>query len=149
MGRQVSRRAYGSGSVSQRKDGRFQAQAMYEGHRITKYGKTAKEAYANLQEMLDKLKQGKMVFGSKQTVEQYLTHWLENEHRLEVEPQDTSSISVDFSCSPYPEFGICGWIRCPVSRYRRFVWSCSMKDSLLATLRKLYTVFCCVAECGR
>ncbi|MGH2509850.1 MAG: tyrosine-type recombinase/integrase, partial [Ktedonobacteraceae bacterium] len=67
-----------------RKDGRAAASAMYEGKRITKYGKTKKEAWENLQAVLDDLKQGKAVIGPKQTVKQYLEHWLENERRLRI-----------------------------------------------------------------
>jgi integrase len=78
------RRAQGAGSVYARKDGRFAASASFEGKRITKYGKTKKEAWENLQAALDDLKSGRVVVGPKQTVEQYLTHWLENEHRLEI-----------------------------------------------------------------
>lgn len=81
----MARRAQGAGSVYLRKDGRYAASAMYEGKRITKYGKTKKEAWDNLQARLDDLKQGKVVTGPKQTVEQYLTYWLENVHRLKIE----------------------------------------------------------------
>lgn len=38
------RRTKGEGSVYMRKDGRAAASAMYEGKRITKYGKTKTEA---------------------------------------------------------------------------------------------------------
>jgi integrase len=101
----MARRIYGSGSVSQRKDGRFQAQAMYEGHRITKYGKTAKEAYKHLQEAIDDLKQGKITLSPKQTVGQYLTHWLENVHRLKIEPQTLQVDRSIFRVHLLPEFG--------------------------------------------
>lgn len=101
----MARRIYGSGSVTQRKDGRFMAQAMYEGHRITKYGKTKKEAYESLQDTLDKLKQGKIVLGPKQTVEQYLTHWLENERRLKIEPQTLQGYRTLLRVHLLPEFG--------------------------------------------
>lgn len=80
-----TRRTQGEGSVYLRKDGRAAASAMVEGKRITKYGKTKKEAWDNLQAYLDDLKQGKIVVGPKQTVKQYLEHWLENVHRLEIE----------------------------------------------------------------
>lgn len=101
----MAKRIYGSGSVSQRKDGRFQAQAMYEGRRITKYGKTGKEAYKNLQDALNDLRQGKIVLSPKQTVEQYLTHWLENIHRLKIEPQTLQVDRSIFRVHLIPEFG--------------------------------------------
>jgi len=78
---------------------------MYEGRRITKYGKTEKEAYTNLQRTLDDLKQGRIVLGPKQTVEQYLTYWLEHEHRLKVEPQTLRVYRSIFRVHLIPEFG--------------------------------------------
>jgi integrase len=67
-----------------RKDGRAAASAMYEGKRLTKYGKTKKEAKEKLDAYLDDLKQGRVVIGPKQTVKQYLEHWLENSRRLSI-----------------------------------------------------------------
>lgn len=64
----MARRAQGAGSVYPRKDGRFAASASFEGKRITKYGKTKKEAWDNLQAALDDLKAGRVVIGPKQTV---------------------------------------------------------------------------------
>lgn len=79
------RRTHGEGSVYMRKDGRAAASAIYEDKRITKYGKTKKEAREKLDAYLDDLKKGKVVIGPKQTVAQYLTHWLEDTHRLVIE----------------------------------------------------------------
>jgi len=81
----MARRTKGEGSVYLRKDGRAAASAMYEGKRITKYGKTKMEAKHKLDAYLTDLKAGRVVVGPKQTVKQYLTHWLEHEHRLRVE----------------------------------------------------------------
>ncbi|HEU5373831.1 MAG TPA: tyrosine-type recombinase/integrase [Ktedonobacteraceae bacterium] len=80
----MTRRTQGEGSVYMRKDGRAAASAMYEGKRITKYGKTKKEAKEKLDAYLADLRAGKVVMGPKQTVEQYLTHWLEDERRLRI-----------------------------------------------------------------
>ena len=82
----MSRRTHGEGSVYMRKDGRAAASAMYEGKRITKYGKTKTEARQKLDAHLADLRAGKVVIGPKQMVAQYLTHWLENEHRLQIGP---------------------------------------------------------------
>jgi integrase len=79
-----SRRAQGSGSVYLRKDGRWAAAAVVDGKRITRYGKTKKEAWDNLQTHLRDLEQGKVTTGPKQTVAEYLTHWLEDLHKLEI-----------------------------------------------------------------
>lgn len=80
----MTRRTQGEGSVYMRKDGRAAASVMYEGKRITKYGKTKKEAREKLDAYLADLKSGRVVVGPKQTVKQYLEHWLENEHRLKI-----------------------------------------------------------------
>jgi len=102
--------------------GRFHSarMAVFQAKRCTRASyyqvrKNSERGVCNLQEMLDKLKQGKMVFGSKQkTVEQYLTHWLENEHRLEVELRHFKHMSI-FRVHLSQSSGICGWIRCPVT----------------------------------
>src|SRR5215471_14521900 len=78
----MTRRTKGEGSAYMRKDGRAAASAMYEGKRITKYGKTKREAREKLDAYLDELKQGKVVIGPKQTVKQYLGRWLEDSQRL-------------------------------------------------------------------
>jgi integrase len=80
-----TRRTQGEGSVYIRKDGRAAASAIYEGKRITVYGKTKTEARQKLDARLADLRSGKVVLGPKQTVGQYLTYWLEDVHRLEIE----------------------------------------------------------------
>lgn len=82
----MTRRTRGEGSVYLRKDGRAAASAMYEGKRVTRYGKTKMEAKQKLDAYLADLKAGKIVIGPKQTVAQYLTYWLENGHRLKIGP---------------------------------------------------------------
>jgi integrase len=88
-----------------RKDGRAQAQAMYEGKRITKYGKTKTEAKQKLDAYLADLRSGKVVLGPKQTVEQYLTHWLENVHRLGIELTSLSRYRGILRTHLIPAFG--------------------------------------------
>jgi hypothetical protein len=46
-----------------RKDGRAAASAMYEGKRITKYGKTKTEAKQKLDAYIDDLRKGRVVIG--------------------------------------------------------------------------------------
>jgi integrase len=100
-----SRRAQGAGSVYLRKDGRYAAAGMYEGKRITKYGKTKKEAWDNLQTALDDLKAGRVVLGPKQTVKQYLEYWLENVHRHEIELTTLSDYRGILRSQLIPAFG--------------------------------------------
>jgi len=101
----MTRRTHGEGSVYMRKDGRAAASALYEGKRITKYGKTKTEARQKLDAYLSDLKKGKVVIGPKQTVEQYLTHWLENEHRLQVGPVTLQNYRSVLRAHLIPAFG--------------------------------------------
>jgi len=101
----MGRRVQGAGSVYLRKDGRFAASASFEGKRITKYGKSKKEAWDNLQTALDDLKAGRVVLGPKQTVAQYLTHWLEDEHRLQIGPATLQQYRSVLRAALIPAFG--------------------------------------------
>lgn len=101
----MTRRTQGEGSVYMRKDGRAAASAMYEGKRITKYGKTKTEARQKLDAYLDDLKAGKVVIGPKQTVEQYLTNWLENSRRLKIEPTTLRDYRAILRVHLIPAFG--------------------------------------------
>jgi integrase len=101
----MAKRIRGEGSVYKRKDGRYAAAAIYEGKRETKYGRTEKEAWNNLQEHLDKLKKGEIVTGPKQTVEEYLTYWLENVHRLKIEPTTLDDYRKVLRVHLIPTFG--------------------------------------------
>lgn len=100
-----TRRTQGEGSVYMRKDGRAAASAMYEGKRITKYGKTKTEAKQKLDAYLDDLKKGRVLIGPKQTVEQYLTYWLENVHRLEIEATSLDRYRTALRVHLIPAFG--------------------------------------------
>lgn len=88
-----------------RKDGRAAASAMWEGKRITKYGKTKTEAKQKLDAHLSDLRSGKVVTSSKQTVEQYLTHWLEDEHRLLIRVGTLVKYRADLRVHLIPAFG--------------------------------------------
>lgn len=80
-----TRRTKGEGSAYMRKDGRAAASIIYEGKRITKYGKTKTEAKQKLDAFLADLRAGKATLSPKQTVKQYLEHWLEDQRRLRIE----------------------------------------------------------------
>ncbi|HEU5377694.1 MAG TPA: tyrosine-type recombinase/integrase [Ktedonobacteraceae bacterium] len=101
----MTRRTKGEGSVYMRKDGRAAASAIYEGKRITKYGKTKTEARQKLDAYLDDLKAGRVVIGPKQTVEQYLTHWLEDSRRLKIEPGTFENYRYTLRAHLLPAFG--------------------------------------------
>ncbi len=78
---------YGGGSVYPLKDGRYAASIKdpVSGKRIVRYGKTRKEAEKKLEDIKFEIRQGTLATGPNQTVEQYLTTWLENVQRQVVE----------------------------------------------------------------
>jgi integrase len=83
----AKQRGHGEGSIYKRKDGRWAASLTLEGgkrKRKTFYGKTRKEVQDKLNMALHEQKQGTLATGSRQTVKQYLEHWLENVHRSAV-----------------------------------------------------------------
>jgi len=69
---------HGEGSIYQRKDGRYAAALRVEGKRKVYYGKTYKEAQEKLQQALYEKKQGMLATGPQQTLEQFLSHWIEH-----------------------------------------------------------------------
>lgn len=78
---------------------------MYEGKRITKYGKTEREAKQKLDVYLADLRAGKVVIGPKQTIEQYLTHWLEDSQRLTIDPPTLRNYRAVLHVHLIPTFG--------------------------------------------
>lgn len=78
---------HGGGTVYQRKDGRFVASIKdpKTGKRIERYAQTAKKAREKLEDIKFEIRQNTLVTSPKQTVEQFLTMWLEQVHKPEVE----------------------------------------------------------------
>ncbi len=78
----MTRRGHGEGSIYQRSDGRWVASISLEGgKRKTFYGKTRKEVQEQLKTALYEQQQGKLLTARRQTVGQFLTHWLEDVHK--------------------------------------------------------------------
>jgi integrase len=78
----MARRGHGEGSIFQRSDGRWAASISLEGgKRKTFYGKTRKEVQEQLKKALYDQQQGKLLTARRQTVQQFLTHWLEDVHK--------------------------------------------------------------------
>jgi integrase len=69
---------HGEGSIYLLKDGRYAAALRVEGKRKVYYGKTYKEAQEKLQQALYEKKQGILATGPQQTLEQFLSHWIEH-----------------------------------------------------------------------
>lgn len=81
-------RGHGEGTISQRKDGRWEAKiSLDNGKRKAYYGSTRKEVSDKLKIALRDQQQGLLVTGPSQTVEQYLTRWLEDSARQTVRPR--------------------------------------------------------------
>lgn len=80
--KKLKRRKHGEGTITERKDGRFEAQITLEnGERKSYYRKTYKEAEAALQEARRELKQGTLATGPQQKLKTYLEQWLEEVHK--------------------------------------------------------------------
>lgn len=84
------RRGKGEGSISRRQDGRWQAvldlgrDATGKRQRHYFYGETRREVQEALKQALREQEQGVLVGSSKQTLEHYLSHWLESAVRPSV-----------------------------------------------------------------
>src|SRR5215469_4364454 len=78
-------RGHGEGSIYQRKDGRWVAEITLEDQRRKQfYGKSKKEVQEKLQQAINQQKQGVLVTGPQQTVEQFLEYWLEDVHKTKI-----------------------------------------------------------------
>lgn len=72
-----TKRGHHEGTVKLRKDGRYEAQVMLPtGKRISRYGKTAKEARDKMKAAWRDHERGVDVTAKKQTVGEFLTRWL-------------------------------------------------------------------------
>lgn len=79
----MARRGHGEGSITRRKDGRYQAALTLENHkRKYFYGETRKEVQDKLNRALYEQKQGTLTTGPQQTVKAYLERWIEQVVKL-------------------------------------------------------------------
>jgi integrase len=78
---------HGGGSVYPRKDGRYVASIKdpSTGKRIERYAKTEKEAEQKLEDIKFEIRQNTLATGPRQTLEHYLTSWLENVQKPDIE----------------------------------------------------------------
>jgi integrase len=85
----MGKRANGEGSVYRRKsDGKWVGSLTLEtGKRKVFYGRTQKEVLDKLKVALYEQQQEMLIVAPKQTVEQFLTDWLENTQRRSVRPR--------------------------------------------------------------
>lgn len=79
MGRSKGHRGHGEGSITERKDGRYQvAISLENGKRKYYYASSKKEAMEILRKVQHEQQQGTLVTGPQQTLEQYLKEWLQS-----------------------------------------------------------------------
>jgi len=82
------RRGNGEGSISQRKNGTWEAKITLEnGQRKSLYGKTRKEVQEKLKIALREQQQGILVTAPQQKLEQFLREWLEKTQKHDVRPR--------------------------------------------------------------
>lgn len=90
----MSRRGHNEGTISQRKDGLWMARlSLPDGSRKAFYGKTRKSVLETLTKALRDLQRGLPVDFERQTVEQFLTFWLEQSAGPAVRPSTFESYS--------------------------------------------------------
>src|ERR1700681_2644801 len=99
----MARRGHGEGSITQRKDGRYQAALTLENHRRKYfYGKTRKEVQDKLNKALYEQKQGTLATGPQQTFSVYLPRWLEHVIKLTKEPNTYKAYNSVVKCHLMP-----------------------------------------------
>lgn len=82
------RRGNGEGSISQRKNGTWEAKITLENNkRKSIYGKTRKEVQEKLKIALREQQQGTLVTAPQQKLGQFLDEWLENTQKHDVRPR--------------------------------------------------------------
>ncbi len=106
----MSRRGKHEGSIYQREDGRWVGVAHLgykDGKRKRKYiyGKTRAEVARKLNKTLEQQQQGLPVVDERQTVAQFLTHWLEDIGRPSLRPRTFSSYQMIITHHLIPVLG--------------------------------------------
>jgi len=88
----MGRRGHGEGSITRRKDGRYQGAITLENHkRKYFYGETRKEVQDKVNRALYEQKQGMLSTGPQQTLKTHLERWLEQVCKLTMRPNTYKS----------------------------------------------------------
>ena len=102
----MARRGHGEGSITRRKDGRYQAALTLENHkRRYFYGETRKEVQDKLNKALYEQKQGMLTTGPDMTLKAHLEQWLEHVARLTKRPKTYASYRSVIYCHAIPALG--------------------------------------------
>ncbi|MDQ2905673.1 MAG: site-specific integrase [Chloroflexota bacterium] len=88
MPRHRKKSVHGSGSVFQRKDGRYVAKYIdpETGKPLLRYARKESEAYELLEQMKSDVRQGTMARGPRQKVKDYMATWLEEVQKPKLRP---------------------------------------------------------------
>ncbi len=84
--KKIGRRRNGEGSISERKDGYFQASLMVNGQRKFEYAQTLKAAYERLETMRDKARRGISLTGGDVTLNEIVDCYIERYSKPYVRP---------------------------------------------------------------
>ncbi len=104
--KKTGKRARGEGSVTLRKDGRWQTSMTLEGRkRKYFYGENQAEALEKLHLAQEQQRKGKLATGRQQTVAQFLEDWLENMHRHNLRESSYRIYRNNLSKHALPAFG--------------------------------------------
>lgn len=99
-------RGHGEGSITQRKDGRYQAQLTLEdGTRKTFYGKTRKEAADKLDQAKYEQKEHILATGPQQKFKDYLLQWFEEVQKPTLRPSSIERYEYDINKHILPALG--------------------------------------------
>lgn len=84
--KKLGRRCNGEGSVSERKDGTFQASLMSRGKRKFEYAPTKNKAYEKLEAMREQIRRGASLTGSDVTLNDFVSSYIERYAKPYVRP---------------------------------------------------------------
>lgn len=102
----MARRGHGEGSITRRKDGRYQAAITLENHkRKYFYGETRKEVQDKLNLALYEKKQGMLATGPQQTLKVFLEKWIEQVCKLTKKPNTYSTYRYMLHAHIIPSLG--------------------------------------------
>src|SRR5690348_717836 len=102
----MARRGHGEGSITRRKDGRYQAALTLDTHkRKYFYGKTRKEVQDKLNRALYEQNQGTLLTGPQQTLKTYLERWVEQVVKLTLKPNTYKGYRSMIRCHLIPALG--------------------------------------------
>jgi len=102
----MGRKGHGEGSITKRKDGRYQGSITLENHkRKYFYGWTRKEVQDKVNTALYELKQGTLATGPQQTLKACLERWLEQVVKLTKKPNTYRTYRYAIGCHLVPALG--------------------------------------------